>query len=93
MTGDHGEGLGDHGEATHGVLLYGSTVDVPLILWPAQPPVGEGPFGLIDVALEYHVLLVQIVLQLHAGWILLEHRQETSGVERDVPCLAKFQGT
>jgi arylsulfatase A-like enzyme len=27
-TGDHGEGLGDHGESTHGILLYGSTIDV-----------------------------------------------------------------
>ena len=51
VTGDHGEALGDHGEATHGVLLYGSTVDVPLILWPAPPgSAGAGPFGLIDVA-------------------------------------------
>jgi choline-sulfatase len=52
ITGDHGEGLGDHGEETHGLLLYGSTVDVPLILWastPLQKP-GEGPFSLVDIA-------------------------------------------
>ena len=36
VTGDHGEGLGDHGERTHGILLYGSTTEVPLILWPAR---------------------------------------------------------
>lgn len=51
VTGDHGEALGDHGEATHGVLLYGSTVDVPLIVVPALPAVPrDGPIGLIDVA-------------------------------------------
>lgn len=29
---DHGEGLGDHGERSHGVLLYDSTVRVPLLV-------------------------------------------------------------
>jgi arylsulfatase A-like enzyme/Tfp pilus assembly protein PilF len=29
---DHGESLGDHGEATHGVFLYDSTIHVPLLL-------------------------------------------------------------
>jgi len=32
VTGDHGEGLGDHGERTHGMLLYESTLRVPLIV-------------------------------------------------------------
>jgi arylsulfatase A-like enzyme/predicted Zn-dependent protease len=32
LAADHGEGLGDHGEATHGVFLYESTIRVPLIL-------------------------------------------------------------
>jgi arylsulfatase A-like enzyme/Flp pilus assembly protein TadD len=32
VVADHGEGLGDHGEATHGVFLYESTLRVPLIL-------------------------------------------------------------
>jgi arylsulfatase A-like enzyme/Flp pilus assembly protein TadD len=31
LTGDHGEGLGDHGEEGHGLLLYDSTLKVPLI--------------------------------------------------------------
>lgn len=29
---DHGEGLGDHGELTHGLLLYNATIRVPLIV-------------------------------------------------------------
>lgn len=29
---DHGEGLGDHGEATHGYFIYDSTLRVPLII-------------------------------------------------------------
>ena len=31
---DHGESLGEHGEPTHGVFLYGDTLDVPLIVAP-----------------------------------------------------------
>ena len=32
VAGDHGEGLGDHGESQHGNLLYQSTMRVPLLL-------------------------------------------------------------
>ncbi len=32
VVADHGEGLGDHGEQSHGVFLYDETVRVPLIL-------------------------------------------------------------
>ena len=38
VTGDHGEGLGDHGELTHGMLAYDSTLRVPLVL--SLPPNG-----------------------------------------------------
>src|ERR1039458_8594988 len=34
FAADHGEGLGDHGERSHGVLLYDSTIHVPLIIKP-----------------------------------------------------------
>ncbi|MEZ5320305.1 MAG: sulfatase-like hydrolase/transferase [Vicinamibacterales bacterium] len=32
VTGDHGEGLGDHGELTHSVFAYESTLHIPLIV-------------------------------------------------------------
>jgi arylsulfatase A-like enzyme/Tfp pilus assembly protein PilF len=32
VVGDHGEGLGDHGEALHGNLLYQGTMRVPVII-------------------------------------------------------------
>ena len=32
VTGDHGEGLGDHGEMTHGLFAYEATLNVPLIV-------------------------------------------------------------
>ena len=31
VAGDHGEGLGEHGEDTHGIFLYDSTVKIPLL--------------------------------------------------------------
>ncbi len=37
VTADHGEGLGDHGEPTHGVFAYESTLRVPLILAQVRP--------------------------------------------------------
>jgi tetratricopeptide (TPR) repeat protein len=33
LTADHGEGLGEHGEATHGLFAYESTLRVPLLLY------------------------------------------------------------
>jgi len=32
VVGDHGEGLGEHGEETHGLFLYDSTLHVPMIV-------------------------------------------------------------
>ena len=37
LTADHGEGLGDHGEDTHGVFAYEATLRVPLVLWAPRP--------------------------------------------------------
>jgi arylsulfatase A-like enzyme/Flp pilus assembly protein TadD len=34
LSGDHGEGLGEHGEKTHGFFTYNSTLHVPLIIKP-----------------------------------------------------------
>ena len=31
LSGDHGEGLGEHGEKTHGFFIYNSTLHVPLL--------------------------------------------------------------
>jgi Flp pilus assembly protein TadD len=33
LTADHGEGLGEHGEKTHGIFAYESTLRVPLVLF------------------------------------------------------------
>jgi len=53
VAADHGESLGEHGEATHGHLCHGATMDVPLLLVGPGVPEGreEGRVaGLEDVA-------------------------------------------
>jgi choline-sulfatase len=40
VTADHGESLGDHGEYTHGVFLYDSTLHIPLLMKGAGVPAG-----------------------------------------------------
>jgi len=47
VAGDHGEGLGDHGELLHGNLLYQGVMRVPLIV------VGSGvPVGVVETAVS-----------------------------------------
>jgi len=54
VVSDHGEGLGDHGEAEHGLLLYREALRVPLIIrLPGGRRGGSrigGAAGLVDVA-------------------------------------------
>ena len=40
FTGDHGESLGQHGELTHGLLAYNTTLWIPLLI--ASPGLGPG---------------------------------------------------
>ena len=52
VAGDHGEGLGDHGERTHGMLLYESTLRVPLVIVApgAHPQTIDAPVSLTEIA-------------------------------------------
>ncbi|HEX2833992.1 MAG TPA: sulfatase-like hydrolase/transferase [Thermoanaerobaculia bacterium] len=54
ITSDHGEGLGDHGEQQHSILLYREAIQVPLIVkLPHSMRKGEriaNPVGLFDIA-------------------------------------------
>ncbi len=54
LTSDHGESLGEHGEAEHGFFIYNATVHVPLILklpGPSLPSrIITDPAGLVDLA-------------------------------------------
>lgn len=54
LVSDHGEGLNEHGEREHGLLLYRTTVQIPLLLkLPGSRRAGETvtePVHIVDVA-------------------------------------------
>ncbi len=52
IASDHGESLGEHGERTHGLFAYESTLRVPLIFWaPGVIPAAsvDMPARLVDI--------------------------------------------
>jgi len=53
LTSDHGEGLGEHKEKTHGIFIYDSTLRVPLVFYNPQifpqHRIITDPASLIDV--------------------------------------------
>jgi len=62
VVSDHGEALGEHGEPTHGMLLYRSTVRVPFIiscpsLFDGAHRAGDQVVGLVDVRATVEELL------------------------------------
>ena len=54
LLSDHGEGLGEHGEAEHGIFLYREALQVPLLLKLPGASLGgtsvAAPAQLVDVA-------------------------------------------
>jgi arylsulfatase A-like enzyme/tetratricopeptide (TPR) repeat protein len=56
LVGDHGEGLGEHGESQHGLLLYQPTMRVPLAI--AGPGVAAGVSDApVSIRRVYHTVL------------------------------------
>ncbi|HET7747013.1 MAG TPA: sulfatase, partial [Vicinamibacteria bacterium] len=52
LTSDHGEALGEHGEATHGIFAYEATLRVPLVLYApgrVTPRVVKEPARHVDL--------------------------------------------
>ena len=52
LTSDHGESLGEHGEATHGVFAYEATLRVPLVVYAPslfRPRVVAEPVRHVDL--------------------------------------------
>ncbi|HUF23718.1 MAG TPA: sulfatase-like hydrolase/transferase [Vicinamibacterales bacterium] len=60
VTSDHGEGLGDHGEATHGVFAYESTLRVPLIVAQAGAGTREARGAVSDAPVRHVDILPTI---------------------------------
>lgn len=88
VTSDHGEGLGEHEEETHGLLLYESTMHVPLVVaWLdgaagdpggpagaafAAPGVREDPVSVLDLTPTVLALLGQPAVERADGVPLQE---------------------
>src|SRR5437867_898810 len=51
LAGDHGEGLGEHGEKNHGFFIYNSTLHVPLVVKVpgGAPRVVEAEVSVVDL--------------------------------------------
>lgn len=58
LTSDHGESLGEHGEATHGIFAYESTLRVPLILH-----LGQAGQGRVVTSPAWHTDLLPTILE------------------------------
>jgi arylsulfatase A-like enzyme/Tfp pilus assembly protein PilF len=52
VAGDHGESLGEHGELTHGLLLYQTTLHIPLLIAGPElkPRAVREPVSSVDIA-------------------------------------------
>jgi choline-sulfatase len=67
LTADHGESLGEHGEATHGIFAYEATLRVPLVLYSpglARSRVVDAPARHVDLL---PTILDALALALPAG--------------------------
>lgn len=86
LFSDHGEGLGDHGEAEHGVLLYAEAIHVPLIVkLPGARLAGtrvKNPAGLFDVAPTVLELLGQPKAAGQTGVSLLSLLEDGAPLRR-----------
>ncbi len=69
LTADHGEALGDHGELTHGLFAYESTLRVPLVVAELGPgsgslASGDPKAGVVIGSPVRHVDVLPTILEL-----------------------------
>lgn len=67
VTADHGESLGEHGEATHGMFAYEATLHVPLIIATITPNQSRSTRGVVIDAPVRHVDIAPTVLDAIAA--------------------------
>jgi arylsulfatase A-like enzyme/Flp pilus assembly protein TadD len=63
VTGDHGESLGDHGELTHSIFAYESTLHVPLIVGEIRPGDGAKARGVTISTPVRHIDVLPTLLE------------------------------
>lgn len=67
VTSDHGEGLGEHGESTHGLFVYQSTISVPMVISGPGVAVGKRQAGVTRSADLLPTLLGVLGIEGPAG--------------------------
>ncbi len=91
VAGDHGEGLGEHGEQAHGILAYDSTLRVPLILHGPGVVAGTFDDNVSLAALAGALVALNGVAApagMSAGLHLLSHEPEEVYAETEYPRVA-----
>jgi arylsulfatase A-like enzyme/Flp pilus assembly protein TadD len=87
LTSDHGESLGEHGEATHGIFAYEATLRVPLIVFAPgwlEPRVVSEPARHVDILPTIlDVLGMPIPEGLRGASLVPIARGEHSATDRD----------
>jgi len=63
VTADHGESLGEHGEMTHGMFAYESTLHVPLIVAEIRPNAPRETRGVVIDTPVRHIDIAPTVLE------------------------------
>jgi Tfp pilus assembly protein PilF len=87
LTADHGESLGEHGEATHGIFAYEATLRVPLLLYQPRlfaPRVVTSAAGHVDVLPTVLDALGTAAPSGIAGRSLLAEAEGGAGPERRI---------
>ena len=87
VVGDHGESLGEHGEQSHAILAYDSTLRVPWILSVRGGPTGiihRPPVGQVDLVPSLLDLLDLPVPEGLSGQSLLPILGSTHGADRSI---------
>ena len=85
VISDHGEGLNDHGEATHGVFIYDDTLHIPFILSGPRVPVGRvireqvRSVDLLPTLVEFLGLPASPLAQGVSLWPLIEQGKSITG--------------
>ena len=95
VVGDHGESLDEHGEGTHGILVYDSTLQIPWILDLPAGPKGrriDTPASQIDMLPTILDLLGFDTPQDLPGRSLRQHLETDSPVEVEPLYGESYQG-
>jgi tetratricopeptide (TPR) repeat protein len=85
VMGDHGEGLNDHGEQTHGIFVYDDTQRIPFVMAGPDVPSGKTissqvrTIDLLPTLVEYLRLPANPAAQGVSLWPLIERGRPVIG--------------